>query len=333
MASGLLLDLRAWLLGDNSGEQPSAWRRGLAGLALVVVAHALFEAYAMAATPQLFAGAFYAQGGALRTVQVVVTDVLGPPGVAASAPPGWSSSSPAPRAAGRCGELASRASAEKCSARGRSRRPRPSPPQASSPSRSGAAVRASRARRPPRPVRPRRRGPTCSSSPDSPADGSTRASRRVSPPSPTAASASTAGTCRSRAPSPRGSRSSRGGTRIITASGRCSRAGRTARRTSTRSRAAPQGWLLHRRGQRLRGGHLRPHRPRLDDDARPHVRLPAADTAARARATDASPALSPVAAGARRFPVLRELNDAADPALLAHDASPPSARRAAGRSS
>ncbi len=83
MASGLLLDLRAWLLGDNSGEQPSAWRRGLAGLALVVVAHALFEAYAMAATPQLFAGAFYAQGGALRTVQVVVTDVLGPPGVAA----------------------------------------------------------------------------------------------------------------------------------------------------------------------------------------------------------------------------------------------------------
>jgi arylsulfatase A-like enzyme len=79
LLAGLVVDLRNNLRGF---PPPSALVRGAAGLLLVVLAHGFFEAYAMAATPQLFVDAFYAEGGALRTVQVVLTDVLGPRGVA-----------------------------------------------------------------------------------------------------------------------------------------------------------------------------------------------------------------------------------------------------------
>jgi arylsulfatase A-like enzyme len=57
--------------------------RGALGLGIVALTHGLVEAYAIASTPQLFVESFYAQGGAWRTVQVVLTDVLGPHGVVA----------------------------------------------------------------------------------------------------------------------------------------------------------------------------------------------------------------------------------------------------------
>jgi arylsulfatase A-like enzyme len=76
--AGLVVDLRNNLRGF---PPPSALVRGAASLLVVVLLHGFIEAYAIAATPQLFASAFYAEGGALRTLQVVLTDVLGPHGV------------------------------------------------------------------------------------------------------------------------------------------------------------------------------------------------------------------------------------------------------------
>ena len=86
-ALGLLADgilaVRQRLLRAEPSRAWLPWRRGLAGLGLVMAGHAFAEAYAMASTPQLFAEAFYSHGGALRTVQVLVTDVLGRSGVVA----------------------------------------------------------------------------------------------------------------------------------------------------------------------------------------------------------------------------------------------------------
>jgi arylsulfatase A-like enzyme len=48
---------------------------------LVATLHGAVELWAMARHPQLYAGAFYARGGVLRTVQILATDVLGPAGV------------------------------------------------------------------------------------------------------------------------------------------------------------------------------------------------------------------------------------------------------------
>ena len=50
-------------------------------LGAVVVLHALLLAWALADTPELYAPSFYARGGALRAVQLLATDVLGPSGV------------------------------------------------------------------------------------------------------------------------------------------------------------------------------------------------------------------------------------------------------------
>ena len=76
--AGILVDLRRWLAG---APPVSHLRRALACFVGIVVIHGFVEAYAIAESPQLFAGAFYAEGGLPRTLQVVLTDALGPPGV------------------------------------------------------------------------------------------------------------------------------------------------------------------------------------------------------------------------------------------------------------
>ncbi len=77
VAAGLLLALR-----DRIARLPrrSPLSRALGVLVLVAALHALIEAIAMAHAPQLYASAFYAQGGPLRLLQIVDTDVLGPTG-------------------------------------------------------------------------------------------------------------------------------------------------------------------------------------------------------------------------------------------------------------
>jgi arylsulfatase A-like enzyme len=76
--AGLVLDARDGLRGAT---RSSPLVRGVLGLGIVALSHAFIEAYAIAATPQLFVEAFYSKGGAPRTLQVLLTDVLGPRGV------------------------------------------------------------------------------------------------------------------------------------------------------------------------------------------------------------------------------------------------------------
>lgn len=59
----------------------SAARRTLLVLAVVATTHALLELRGMARDPQLYAAAWYAHGGWRRTVQVLATDVLGTGGI------------------------------------------------------------------------------------------------------------------------------------------------------------------------------------------------------------------------------------------------------------
>ena len=80
LLAAALLGLRRWLLEQNAA---SPWVEAAEALALVAFLHGLVESYAIAATPQLFAGVFYAQGGLSRTLEVVLTDVLGRSGVIA----------------------------------------------------------------------------------------------------------------------------------------------------------------------------------------------------------------------------------------------------------
>ncbi len=60
---------------------PSQTRRWISVLGIVVVLHATVELWAMADDPQLYAAAWYARGGWRRTVQVLASDVLHPTGV------------------------------------------------------------------------------------------------------------------------------------------------------------------------------------------------------------------------------------------------------------
>jgi arylsulfatase A-like enzyme len=83
VALGLAASALAWLR-DRAFPDLAPRRllpRAARALGLVVALHALLELRAMAHDPQLYADAFYARGGALRTVQVLATDVLGPGGV------------------------------------------------------------------------------------------------------------------------------------------------------------------------------------------------------------------------------------------------------------
>jgi arylsulfatase A-like enzyme len=74
IAEGLLrLRHSRWSLEDRTLR-----RAALESVLLVVAVHATFVVWAMADTPQLYASEWYAYGGAARTVQVIVTDLLGP---------------------------------------------------------------------------------------------------------------------------------------------------------------------------------------------------------------------------------------------------------------
>ncbi len=77
---GLLVALR-----DRLARTPARGplRRAAWVLAVVAVSSALAEAYSMADAPQLYVDAFYSRGGLLRLVQVIVTDDLGRGGVLA----------------------------------------------------------------------------------------------------------------------------------------------------------------------------------------------------------------------------------------------------------
>ncbi len=53
----------------------------LEGVAVIVCLHALLQGWGMATSPQLYAAKWYAVGGVFRLLQVLATDVLGPRGV------------------------------------------------------------------------------------------------------------------------------------------------------------------------------------------------------------------------------------------------------------
>jgi arylsulfatase A-like enzyme len=80
LIAGLLLQLR-----DRLAREPrrSALGRALRVLGVVAALHAFAEALSIVDAPQLYADAFYAKGGFLRLVQVVLTDDLGRGGVVA----------------------------------------------------------------------------------------------------------------------------------------------------------------------------------------------------------------------------------------------------------
>jgi arylsulfatase A-like enzyme len=91
LALGVAIGGGAWLLaGLRDALRPPPRARGpvrdaMLSLALVVTLHASLELWAMARDPALYQGAWYAHGGWRRTVQVLATDVLGPGGIVAIA--------------------------------------------------------------------------------------------------------------------------------------------------------------------------------------------------------------------------------------------------------
>jgi arylsulfatase A-like enzyme len=80
---GAVAGALVWAREKLAGTSMSPVRRAMAALGVTAVLHALMELRAMAATPQLYTDGFYVRGGLLRTVQVIMTDVLGPGGVVA----------------------------------------------------------------------------------------------------------------------------------------------------------------------------------------------------------------------------------------------------------
>jgi arylsulfatase A-like enzyme len=78
LAAGALVAARERLHRPDRATGP---RHTLAVLAVVVMLHAALELWAMAHDPQLYAAAWYARGGWRRTVEVIASDVLHPSGV------------------------------------------------------------------------------------------------------------------------------------------------------------------------------------------------------------------------------------------------------------
>ncbi len=80
LVAAALLGLRD-VVGGVRGR--ATLERGAIVLGLVAAVHAFVELWGLAATPQLYAEGWYARGGAPRTIQVIATDVLHPRGVVA----------------------------------------------------------------------------------------------------------------------------------------------------------------------------------------------------------------------------------------------------------
>ena len=78
VALGLVADALAWARRTSDGRRRE---HVLERLGVVAVLHAGVVAWSMADSPQLYSGRWYAVGGLRRTVEVLVTDVLGPSGV------------------------------------------------------------------------------------------------------------------------------------------------------------------------------------------------------------------------------------------------------------
>lgn len=81
IALGLVIGLVVDLTMRLRGRRVSSARAFLEAALGCVVLHASLVAWSMAKSPQLYASRWYAQGGLSRTLQVLVTDVLGPWGV------------------------------------------------------------------------------------------------------------------------------------------------------------------------------------------------------------------------------------------------------------
>ncbi|MBS2020466.1 MAG: sulfatase [Deltaproteobacteria bacterium] len=86
IAIGLIVGLVAEVLVRLRYWRPRADTRGTArrfveAAFVCLFVHGACVAWSMADSPQLYAARFYARGGLLRTVQIVATDVLGPRGV------------------------------------------------------------------------------------------------------------------------------------------------------------------------------------------------------------------------------------------------------------
>jgi arylsulfatase A-like enzyme len=80
MASGALVDLR----DRAAGRGPRGpLGRGLRALVMTAVLHGWALAWMMARRPQPFVDAWYAVGGSRRAIQILVSDTLGPSGIAA----------------------------------------------------------------------------------------------------------------------------------------------------------------------------------------------------------------------------------------------------------
>ena len=78
--AGALVDLRCRIARAKPG---SVAGRAVASLGVVVALEAWLVLHAMAESPQLYVDGWYARGGVLRTVQVLATDVVGPRGLVA----------------------------------------------------------------------------------------------------------------------------------------------------------------------------------------------------------------------------------------------------------
>ena len=86
IAVGLVVGLTAEVLmrlryARASRQDRSAVRRFVEAAFVCLFVHGAFVAWSMADSPQLYAARFYAQGGLARTLQIFATDVLGPRGV------------------------------------------------------------------------------------------------------------------------------------------------------------------------------------------------------------------------------------------------------------